>query len=108
MAEKLTPAQAQIVADIIKKFVQERLEPIDLELAVHVGIVARLKEFDPNFARTIDERLNDARTSPALRELMHQKYHVDLETRLRQFVEGVQDMESMEQILRDLKPGQIN
>jgi hypothetical protein len=108
MPEKLTAAQAQIVANIIKKFLQEMIEPIDLEFVANAALLNAVRQTDPGLASKLDGLLNDLRRRPDLRELMHQKYHVSLEQSLRQFVEGIQDMENMEQILRDWKPGQMN
>lgn len=106
--EKLTASQAQIVANIIKQFLQTKIEPIDLELAAHATLLDAVKQTDPELASKLDGLLNGIRTRPDLRELMRQKYHVALEKSLQQFVEAVQGMERMEQILRDWKPGQIN
>jgi hypothetical protein len=39
---------------------------------------------------------------------MRQKYDVLLEPILQQFVEGIQDLDDLEQKLRALKPGQLN
>ena len=108
MSERLTASQAQIVANIIKQFLQEKIEPIDLELAAHALLLDAVKQTDPDFALKLDGLLNGARTKPEFRELMRQKYHVTLEKSLQQFVEAVQGMESMEQILQDWKPGWIN
>jgi hypothetical protein len=108
MSEKLTASQAQTMVNIIKKFLQETVQPMDLELAAHFAILEGIKQNFPDDVPRIDGLLNGARMRPEVRELMHQKYHVTLEKSLQQFVEGVQDMESMEQILRDLKPGQMN
>jgi hypothetical protein len=108
MPERLTKAQAQIIADIIKKFAQEQVEPIDLECAAYAALLNAVKQTDPELGGRLERLLNDLRTRPDLRELMRQKYHVALERSLLQFVEGVQDMERMDQILHDLKPGQLN
>jgi hypothetical protein len=108
MPEKPTLAQAQAIANIIKKFLQEKIEPIDLELAAYGALLNAVKQTEPHLASKLDDLLNGLRTRPDLRGLMHQKYHVLLEQSLRQFVEGIQDMESVEQILRDWKPGQLN
>jgi hypothetical protein len=112
MSERLTAAQAQTMVNIIKKFLQEMIEPMDLELAAHAVLLEGVKQNFPDLVLKLDGLLNSARMRPDLRELMHQKYHVGVEEILRRFVEGIQDMESMEQILRDFlrdwKPGQVN
>lgn len=107
MSEKLTASQAQIVANIIKQFLQERIEPLDLEQAAHGALLNAIKQTDPDLSSKLEGLLIGLRTRPDLRELMYQKYHVALERSLRQFVEDIQGMESMEQILRDWKPGQL-
>jgi hypothetical protein len=48
MSEKLTTAQAQTMANIIKQFLQERIEPIDLELAAHAVLLEKVKQTDPD------------------------------------------------------------
>lgn len=108
MAEKLTPAQAQTVANIIRKFLQEEIAPIDLELAARTGVLEHLKSFSSEVSQAIDEQLTAVRNSSALQEKLRQKYQVDVNRRLRQFVEGLQELESLESTLRDLKPGQLN
>jgi hypothetical protein len=108
MPEKLTPAQAQAVANIIKNFLQEKIEPIDLELAAYAVLLDGVKQNFPDLSAKLDGLLSIARNRPDIRESMRQKYHVVVEQNLRRFVESVQDMECMEQILRDLKPGQMN
>jgi hypothetical protein len=108
MSEKLTVSQAQIIANILKTFLQEKIEPIDLELAAQAMLLHAVRQTDPSLGSKLDGLLNGLRKRPELLELMHQKYHVALEQFARQFVEGVQDMESMEQLLRDWKPGEMN
>ena len=108
MPEKLTPAQAQNLVEIFRRFLREKIQPLDIEIAAHNMLIHAAKELDPKVAAKIDAQISALRNSPALQELMRQRYDVHLEQSLQQFVEGLQDLESLPSTLRDLKPGQLN
>lgn len=109
MSEKLTPAQAQILATFFKNYVFPKIvEPLDLELSARGAVLWTLKQTHPDLAPIIDALLDKARADPALRESMHQKYHVALEKPVQQFLEHVQDVESLERMIRDLKLTDLN
>jgi hypothetical protein len=108
MSEKLTVSQAQIVANLFRKFFQEIVEPLDSKFTAYVVALTPIKQTHPEAAEAIDVALNVVGTSPALRDLMHQRYHVTLEKYLQQFVEHAQDVESLEQMIRDLTQTSLN
>ena len=109
LSDRLTTSQAQMLADFLRKYIfQGIVEPLHLELTAHLVALEALKHTHPEVVQIIDAALNVARTSPVLQDLMHQKYHVALEKHLRQFVERVQDVESLEQMFRDLKQTSVN
>ena len=43
MAEKLTPGQAEILINIIRKFMQEVVQPIDVEFVANTTLVGIIK-----------------------------------------------------------------
>jgi hypothetical protein len=110
MAEKLTPeqAQAQIAFNIIKQFMQNILRPFDLEFKACTEVLEHLREISPEVNQAIDIRLSASRTSPTLQEKMHQKYQVDLDAHLQEFVDDVQRLDYLEQMLQNWKPGPLN
>jgi len=108
MLEKLTPAQAQNLVEIFIRFLREVIQPLDIEITAHNMLIHAAKELDPKVAAKIDAQISALRNSPALQELMRQRYDIHLERSPQQFVEGVQDLESLASTWRDLKPGQLN
>jgi|HubBroStandDraft_6_1064221.scaffolds.fasta_scaffold402853_2 hypothetical protein len=108
MAEKITPGQAQTLVNMIRKFLQEMIEPLDLELAAYTALVVVIKQGYPALAQEIDGALASLMTQPALVGIMHQKYHASLEPILQRFVSEIRDIDDLDEFFRNWKPGPIN
>jgi hypothetical protein len=112
MAEKITLGQAQTLMNMVKQFMQEVIEPLDVELTATATLVMALKQTHPDLSPEIDSGLASLLKQPALLGIMHQKYHASLELSARQFLERIQETadidESFEAFLRDWKPGLVN
>jgi hypothetical protein len=105
MPENLTPAQARIVVDLLRRVFQDIVSPLRLELAAHAAMLLPLKAIDSDI---VDAALNSVRENPALRESMHQQYLEALEKPFQQFLEHVQDVESLEHLFQGLKHTDLN
>ena len=108
MPERLTASQAKILTDLLKRIFQEIVEPIHSDLTAHLIALEVLRQTNPDAAQMIDSGVSVARASAALRESMHQRYHVTLEKSLQQVLEHARDVESLESIFRDLKSTYLN
>ena len=108
MPEKLTASQAKTLTDFLKRIFQEIVEPIHSDFTAHLIALEGLRQTNSDAAQMIDAAVSVARESPALRESMHQRYHVTLEKSLRQVLEHARDVESLELIFRDLKSKYVN
>lgn len=108
MSEPLTAAQAKSLADFLRKIFQEIAEPLHTKLTAHMIVIVTLKQMHPDLAPIIDALLAETYASSALRDSMHERYHVALEKFLRRVVEHARDLESLETQFRDLKPTFLN
>jgi hypothetical protein len=110
MSEKWTASQIQFVENLVRYFFEQILEPKGLESEARSAVLSTLKQAFPEQVTQdlIDGLLNAACADSVLRNKMHEQSHVVLEKFLERFHQLVQDVETSEQMLRDLKETNLN
>jgi hypothetical protein len=102
MAEKFSPSQVQTVAQYLTGLIQHVFKPLHLEYFAHVEVLDKLRSFDPDLGKTIDDTLAAVRASSVLQDRLNQQYHAALEKSLQQVFGRSQDEEILGQMRKDL------
>jgi|HubBroStandDraft_2_1064218.scaffolds.fasta_scaffold525331_1 hypothetical protein len=108
MAEKLTPAQIQILIQFLQSMFQQVVGQIHLDLMAHLAAIETLKRAHPDRALIIDAVLAAARTDAAVRDSSQRQCRATLEKLVQQVHECARGAETLEQMIQDLKQTKWN
>jgi hypothetical protein len=57
MPERLTPAQAQNIVEIFRRFLQDLVQPLDLEFSAFGALLNAIRQTNPDVAEGLDAQL---------------------------------------------------